>query len=62
MSENKTITYDQFKAALEEKLRLDKYVEHLTSITRAYIYQEEAERVKARKIQSAIDERIQNKS
>lgn len=60
MSEKKTITYEQFKSALEEKQRLEKYVEHLTSITRAYIYQEEAERVKSRKIQSAIDERKQN--
>jgi len=54
MPESK-ITYEQYKKALEEKERLEKYVEHLTRITRAYIYQEEGERVKARKIQTLND-------
>lgn len=49
------ITYEQYRIALEEKLRLEKHLEHLTAITRAYIYQEEAQRVQDRKKQSQID-------
>lgn len=49
------ITYEEYKKALEEKERLEKYLEHLTRITRAFIYQEEGERVKARKMQALID-------
>lgn len=49
------ITYEEYKKALEEKERLEKYLEHLTRITRAFIYQEEGERVKAKKMQTLID-------
>lgn len=52
MAEDK-ITYEEYRKALDEKQRLEKYLEHLTRITRAYIYSEEAERVKARKKQPA---------
>jgi hypothetical protein len=56
----KQITYDEYRKALEEKIRLEKYLEHLTRITRAYIYQEEGERVKARKKQTLIDNNLNN--
>jgi hypothetical protein len=49
------ITHEQFVTALEEKIRLEKYVEYLTKITRAYMYQEESERVQHRKKQSMIE-------
>lgn len=55
---SKEITYEEYRKALEEKLRLEKYVEYLTTITRAYIYQEEAERVRERKKQSNIDNNL----
>jgi len=50
MTENKKITYKEYKQAMEEKERLEKYLEHLTRITRAFIYQEESERIKDRKV------------
>lgn len=62
MSENKLITHEQYKLALEEKLRLEKHLEHLTRITRAYMYQWEADRVKHRKVMATIDDLKQNKS
>ena len=54
---NKQITYQEYKTAMEEKERIEKYLEHLTRITRKYIYQEESERVKSRKIQSVLNEK-----
>lgn len=55
MSANNKITYEQYKRALEEKERLEKYLEQLTRITRSYIYQQESERIQDRKKQAAID-------
>ncbi len=51
----KEITYEQYKTALEEKTRIEKYLEHLTKITRQYVYQEEAIRVKDRKTLSLME-------
>jgi len=52
---SKPITYEEYKTAMEEKTRIEKYLEHLTRITRNYIYQEEAERVKDRKKQAQLE-------
>lgn len=45
----KIITEAEYLQAMKEKERLEKYLEHLTLITRAYIYQWESERIKNRK-------------
>lgn len=56
MTENKKITYEEYKQAMQEKERLEKYLEHLTRITRAFIYQEESERIKDRKVMAKKNE------
>lgn len=53
---SKVITYEQYAAAMEEKKRIEKHLEHLTTITRAYIYQEERERIAYRKQQETMEE------
>lgn len=55
MSANNKITYEEYKRALAEKERLEKYLEQLTRITRSYIYQQESERIQDRKKQAAVD-------
>lgn len=55
MTENKKISYDEYKRALELLKQHEDMVERLKKITRAYIYQEESERVQDRKKQAAID-------
>lgn len=52
MSERKPITEAEYLAAMKEKERIEKYLEHLTRITRDYVYQWEAERVVARRLKS----------
>lgn len=52
---DKPITEEQYLKAMQEKERIEKYLEQLTRITRAYIYQEEAERVKNIKKQAIIN-------
>lgn len=43
------ITYEQYKTAMQEIQRIERYLEHLKTITRAFMYQEEAQRVKDKK-------------
>jgi len=52
---DKKITYEEFAKAMEEKQRLEKYLEHLTRITRAYMYDYDSERVVGRKFKSNED-------
>jgi hypothetical protein len=44
MNLDKIITEEQYLRALAEKIRIDKYLEHLTAITRAYNYQLESKK------------------
>lgn len=54
MSQTKIITEQEFKNALEEKLRLEVYLEHLKKITMDYIKQwhREQERIETQSIWS----------
>ncbi len=56
MSE-KIITEKDYDKAMKYKEWLEKELERTTKITRAYVYQWEAERVKARKIQATLGSR-----
>lgn len=55
MSTNNKISNEEYKRALELLKQHEDMVERLKKITRAYIYQEESERVQDRKKQAAID-------
>jgi len=54
-SPDKKITYEEFAKAMEEKQRLEKYLEHLTKITIAYMKDYDSERVVGRKLKSNED-------
>jgi hypothetical protein len=44
MNLDKIVTEEQYLLALAEKIRIEKYLEHLTAITRAYNYQLESKK------------------
>jgi hypothetical protein len=44
MNVDKIVTEEQYLLALAEKIRIEKYLEHLTAITRAYNYQFESKK------------------
>ena len=52
---DKKITYEEYIKAYDEKCRLEKYLEYLTKITRAYMYDYDSERVVGRKLKSNED-------
>jgi len=52
---DKKITHEEFAKAMEEKQRLEKYLQHLTRITRAYMYDYDSNRVVGRKLKSNED-------
>jgi hypothetical protein len=39
---DKINTAEEYKIILEEKLRLEAYLDHITKLLRAYIYQEDS--------------------
>lgn len=51
----KEITYEQYREAMEMLEFHERKVEQLKRITRGYVYQVEADRVKDRKIQAVKD-------
>lgn len=52
---SKPITYEEYQKALKQLEIHQDMVDRLKFITRSFIYQEESERVKDRKIQSIIE-------
>ena len=55
MNLDKIITEEQYIQALAEKQRLERYLDHLTRITRDYQYQWERERIKIKHSKANTD-------